>query len=262
MNKVLIAGYGTTGKNIHQELRELTLDVYDPKYGGYVYVKDNNTYDFVFICVDTPYVSKENPCDLTAIKEVIKQWKPTLEKDGIFVIKSTVLPNSSRMLSKEFDVNIVYSPEYYGSTPHCNNFTFNFTILGGEKKHCIKVQQLLQQQYDATHTFRIVNYETAELAKYMENCFLATKVSFCTQFFDIANKINVDYEDLRELFILDPRISASHTFIDRNKPYWDSHCLNKDVKAIAEKYNAEFLSSMITFNEKHKKNQKIICFCD
>ena len=36
--------------------------------------------------------------------------------------------------------------------------------------------------YDARHTFRIVDSKTAELCKYMENSFLATKVAFCIQF--------------------------------------------------------------------------------
>ena len=117
----------------------------------------------------------------------------------------------------------------------------------------IEVQQLLQNVYDARHTFRIVDSKTAELVKYMENCWLATKVSFCTQFYDISKNIGVDYEELRELFILDPRVNPSHTFVYDDHPYWSSHCLNKDVPAIAKLTNAELLKNIIEFNEKHKK---------
>lgn len=87
----------------------------------------------------------------------------------------------------------------------------------------------------------------------MENSFLATKVSFCIQFFDIAQKIGVNYEELRELFILDPRVNPSHTFVYKGTPFWDSHCLNKDVPTIANLYDADLLKSVIDFNEKHKK---------
>jgi hypothetical protein len=45
----------------------------------------------------------------------------------------------------------------------------------------------------------------------------------------------------REIAVLNP-----------DTPYWDSHCLNKDVRAIAETQNAEFLKSVISFNEKQK----------
>ena len=72
----------------------------------------------------------------------------------------------------------------------------------------------------------------------MENSYLATKVSFCQQFYNLAEQIGVDYEELRELFILDPRVNPSHTFVYRDKPYWDTVCLNKDV---------------IKFNEEQKK---------
>lgn len=250
--KTLIVGYGITGKNLHKELKKVNIDLFDKKYDGYLFNPTYNTYDLIFVCVDTPYKGKDNPCDLSAIHSVIEQWKPKLESDGVFVIKSTLLPGNTRKLAHKYNVKIVHSPEYYGDTQHCNNFTYNFTILGGEKKDCIKVQQFLQMCHDATHTFRIVDYETAELAKYMENCYLAMKVSFCNQFYEIAETVGVNYETLRELFILDPRINPSHTFVYRDMPYWDSHCLNKDVRAIADNQKAELLLEIIKFNEKQK----------
>ena len=88
----------------------------------------------------------------------------------------------------------------------------------------------------------------------MENCWLATKVSFCNQFYEIANKNGIDYEELRELFILDPRVNPSHTFAYRDHPYWNSHCLNKDVPALAQWADAELIKAVIKFNEKQKKN--------
>ena len=94
--------------------------------------------------------------------------------------------------------------------------------------------------------------KTAELVKYMENSFLATKLSFCHQFFNIAEQEWISYEELRELFILDPRINESHTFVYRDMPYWSSHCLNKDVRAIANKYDARLIKDVIRFNVKQK----------
>ena len=87
----------------------------------------------------------------------------------------------------------------------------------------------------------------------MENSYLATKVSFCQQFYNLAEQIGVDYEELRELFILDPRVNPSHTFVYRDKPYWDTVCLNKDVTAIAEVFDAPLLKDVIKFNEGQKK---------
>lgn len=107
--------------------------------------------------------------------------------------------------------------------------------------------------YDARHTFRITDAKTAELAKYMENAYLATKVGFCTQFWLTAGQIGVDYEELRELFVLDPRVGKAHTFVYDEHPFWSSHCLDKDVPAIAEIYRMPFLQGVIDFNDSMKK---------
>ncbi len=247
---ILIIGYGVVGHNLAEEISVLEPDIYD-KYKGEYNTRRNIKYDFAFICVDTPYIDANNPCSLKAVQEALK------ENDAdVFIIKSTVLPKTTEMLAKTLKKRIVFSPEYYGGTQHCNNYSFNFTILGGERNDCIAVQQLLQHVYDASHTFHIVDSATAELTKYMENSWLATKVSFCNQFYDIAQKCGVDYEVLRELFVLDPRVNPSHTFVYRDHPYWDSHCLNKDVPAIANKFDAELLNSIINFNDKRKKKGK------
>lgn len=253
MNKnVLIVGYGVVGKNLQKEISVLDPDIADSKFDTLFLKRQHDKYDLIFVCVNTPYLSKENSCDISAVRAVIKDYKDFLNAHGVIVIKSTVLPETTKSLRTEFNVPIIFSPEYYGSTVNNTGFKFPFTILGGEKEDCVRVQQILQGCYIPVHCFRITDSTTAELVKYMENCWLATKVSFCTQFFRIAENHDVYYEELRELFILDPRINPSHTFIDREKPYWDSHCLNKDVRAIAETQNAEFLKSVISFNEKQK----------
>ena len=113
--------------------------------------------------------------------------------------------------------------------------------------------QILLPCYDGRHTFRIVKPELAELAKFMENSFLATKVSFCQSFYNVCKDLNLNYSELRELFILDPRVNPSHTFVYEDKPYWDSHCLNKDVPAIANQYDIQLLKSVIDFNNNQEE---------
>lgn len=252
---ILVIGVGTVGINVARGLQPSSLTV-DSRVSIYVYdkykeqfrEKEDKHYDLAFICVDTPS-TEDTLCDITEVRNAL------LENDAeLFVIKSTILPGTTEMLRKETGKHIVFSPEYYGNTQHCNNYDFNFTILGGFKTDCIRAIQILQHVYDASHNFRITDSKTAELVKYMENCYLATKVSFCNQFFDISESIGVNYEELRELFILDPRVNPSHTFVYRDRPYWDSHCLNKDVKAIAEEYNAELLKSVVDYNNNKKHN--------
>lgn len=245
---VLIIGNGVVGNNLRKE-----LEVLNPEYVDKYKKQDTRTknkYDIAFVCVDTPKTDAVN-CDCNEVRNAIR------ENDAeIYVIKSTVPPNTTNKLHDETGKRIIFSPEYYGGTQHCNNFDFDFTILGGQKKDCLKVVQELQKVYDARHQFRITDSTTAELTKYMENSWLATKVSFCIQFFKIAEQFNVSYEELRELFTLDPRVNKSHTFVYRNHPYWESHCLDKDVPTITELANADFLKAVILFNEKCKKDCK------
>ena len=240
---VLIVGVGTVGGNLSRELAVLHPRLYD-KYKNIDTRQGGVHYDAAFVCVDTPGAD----CDTTEVRAAI------MEHDAdVFVIKSTVLPGTTERLARESGKAVIFSPEYYGGTQHCNNFSFPFTILGGERDACVTVAQILQRVYDGTHSFRITDARTAELVKYMENSYLAMKVSFCQQFYDIAEKAGVCYEELRELFVLDPRVEPSHTFVYRDQPYWDSHCLNKDVPAIAGAYDAPLLNDIIAFNEARKK---------
>ena len=249
MKSVLIVGYGVVGQHFAKEIATLQPDIYD-KFKPEFNTKQDKKYDFAFICVDTPYVSKENPCDISQVINAIKE-----NEAENYVIKSTILPNTTNYLVNTYDKRIVFSPESYGGTQHCNNFKFDFTILGGEKEDCYKVQQLLQEVYDARHLFRIVDSTTAELVKYMENSFLATKVAFCLQFYEVCKKLNISYEELRELFILDPRVNPSHTFIYEEHPYYMSHCLDKDVPAIANTFDMELLKEVINYNNKFKNSR-------
>ena len=251
---VLIVGYGVVGHNLASELVDLHPDVYDIKFTGET--RSRSHYDFAFICVDTPATEKSY-CDVCSVIQAIRD-----NDADIYVIKSTVLPGvigALKMLPGLEGKHLVFSPEYYGGTQHCNNFDFDFTILGGDREDCLKVQQLLQGVYDGRHIFRITDDMTACLAKYMENCWLATKVSFCNQFYEVAKNLKLSYEELRELFVLDPRVNPSHTFVYEDHPYWESHCLNKDVPAIAKLFGMPFMVNVIEYNESQKEKYKKGC---
>lgn len=242
--RALIVGYGTVGRNLGRELSAIGPDVYDKYKGIRSY---GGRYDVAFICVDTPLV--DGKLDTTEVESAI--WENDAE---VFVVKSTVPVGTTSRLRSETGKRVVFSPEYYGSTQHARHF--DFTILGGPREDCVPVIQLLQGVYDGSHRFRTTDPETAELAKLMENAWIATKVSFCNQMYDIAESEGVCYEELRELFIMDGRVSPSHTLVYRNSPYWDSHCLNKDVPALATAYDAPLIKEVVRFNESRKRDNR------
>jgi len=99
---------------------------------------------------------------------------------------------------------------------------------------------------------------TAEMVKYMENSFLATKIVFCHEFSLIAKNFGVDYRELRELWLLDKRIERGSSAVFNNKLGFDGKCLPKDINGIyhAAKehgFDSSFLKQVIKTNEELRK---------
>ena len=249
MKNVLIIGYGIVGHNLSEELKEIKPDIVDKYKKEYNTIRDVH-YDLGFVCVDTP-LKEDNTLDISEVINSINEYDC-----DIYCIKSTCPVGTVDYLVKNTGKKIVFSPEYYGNTKHCNDYNFDFTILGGNKKTCDDIIQIILPCYDGRHSFKIVEPKLAETVKFMENSFLATKVSFCNSFYNVCKEENINYSELRELFILDPRINPSHTFVYDDTPYWDSHCLNKDVTSISNQYDMPFIKSMVEFNEKQKEESK------
>ncbi|MEI3535580.1 MAG: hypothetical protein V8R16_02215 [Bacilli bacterium] len=250
MKNILIVGYGNIGKHIEKEFKSFKPDIYDPFKENFN-KKINKLYDFAFICVPTD--KKDNgECDISIVEQAISETN-----SKIIIIKSTIPPTTTNYLLKKYDKNIIFSPENYGVTQHCKE-DYGFVILGGEKELILSVAELYQELKNAYYRFYFTDSTTAELWKYMLNCFLALKVTFCCEFADIAKKFNVNYQELRELFIADERISPSHTFVYKDKPFYDSHCFNKDVPALVyfAKEEAYLMSTVNEINIRKKKEYK------
>ncbi len=225
MNKsILIVGYGNIGRHMYKEFEKAQPEIYDPNIEGYG-AKRGKKYGCAFICVPTDSLS-DGSCDTSVVESAVKET----EAETI-VIKSTVPPGTTERLIVETGRSIVFSPENYGVTQHCKEDS-GFVILGGERSAREKVAALYAEVKNGYYKIRYTDARTAELWKYMLNSYLALKVTFCCEFADIAKQYGVSYPELRELFVLDERVGASHTYVYEDKPYYDSHCFNKDVPAL------------------------------
>lgn len=245
MNNVLINGYGNIGKYMYEELKPLlkhgyNIDIYDPYIEEYK-VKKDIPYEVEFICVPTNN-NVGNIVDTSIVEELVSQSKAEYT-----VIKSTVpIGFCDRMCKTK--KQLVYSPEYWGTTQHAPK-SLDFLVLAGDQRDCDKIAQLYYKIKSGTFKIRFTNYKTAELAKYMENCFLGLKVTFCCEFADIAKDFGVSYPELREIFVMDPRMGDSHTFVDPEQPYYDSHCLNKDIPAlVVQSDKAKLMKEVVNIN--------------
>lgn len=252
MKSVGIVGVGIVGN--HLKSLFLQSSCYDIHIELYKRNKDliNNS-EFAFIAVNTPSL-KNGQCDISQVEDVLS-W---LDSDYI-CIKSTIPPGTTDALSKKYHKKICFSPEYQGETIHTLSNP-DFVILGGDKEVTTKFAQLFQYTNNASLKIFQTDTKTAELCKYMENSYLAMKVIFANEFYRIAKILGVNYNELRELWLLDSRINRSHTFVFEDEPYYDSKCFNKDLPALlthlcTKGYNAEFIQSIIDINNQFKKRK-------
>lgn len=182
-----------------------------------------------FVCVPTPPLPS-GAADTRIVEDVVS-WIAC----GTIVLRSTVPPGTTRRLVEATGKRVVFQPEYGpGSTPghpYADVRNIPFAILGGPEAWAAPVRDLYAEVLPHV-PMRVTDATTAELTKYMENAFLATKVTFCNEFYDIAQALDVEYAELRDLWLLDPRMGASHTLVDPGDRGFGGPCLPKDLDAI------------------------------
>lgn len=226
--KIGIVGRGHVGTTMCSLFPEAA--VYDGPLG--IGCKEEiNACDVAFVCVPTP-MAADGSCD-TAIVEDILHW---IEAKTV-VLRSTVPVGFTDRMMEETGKHIVFQPEYYGETvnhPFADPMARSWITLGGRREDLGPVVRVYQQVFTSNVIIHQVDAKTAELAKYMENCFLAAKVTFCNEFYDLAQKLGVDYTDLRETWLMDPRIGRSHTFVYPDKRGFSGSCLPKDLSAMID----------------------------
>lgn len=188
--------------------------------------------DFIFVCLPTPM--KENgDQDLS----YINRFFSTIgfhNPDAIFVIKSTVLPNTTKTLSGKYGFNIVFCPEFLTEkNAKLDMLTQSRIIIGGPSKLTAKVKSLFEARFGNKH-YILTDATSAEIIKYMCNNFLSVKVSFCNEYYDLSKDLDADWDAVFEGFVSDPRIGNSHASVPGHdgKRGFGGTCFPKDINAI------------------------------
>ncbi len=246
---VAIVGFGALGHALKQVFPAAA--VFDEPL-GIGSRAEVNACDFACVAVPTPQGSG-GACD-TSIVEHVVDW---LDGPHI-IIFSTIAVGTTERLVRETGKRIVHQPTYGpGETtghPFANLKDQAWIILGGEREHTVPVADLYKHVFNADMVIRQTDAKTAELAKYMENAFLALKVTFCNEMYDVASALDIDYNELRELWLLDPRIGRSHTLVYPDNRGYGGKCLPKDARALVQTASTSgaevpLLSAMIAANE-------------
>lgn len=239
--KVAIIGYGYVGKAMHKIFPDAIL--YD-KEQNLNTLDEVNQCGLAIICVPTPMKedsSKEfKEADISIVEEVVGWIKTPL-----ILIKSTIPPTTTDYLIKKTDKKICFSPEYVGEgkyqiTPWKypdpkDPRLHDFFIIGGEKETREKICNFFVNKLGPEKTYYLVNAVEAEIIKYMENSFLALKVIFAQEFYELCQKLDASYIKVREGWALDKRVDKSHTAVFVDNKGFAGKCLPKDLNEIVSK---------------------------
>ena len=195
-----------------------------------------NESEFIFLSVPTP--SNENgSINIDTLKLALKSISEVNKrKDNIVLIRSTVTPGTTSSLQKEFNnLNIVFNPEFLtersAKLDFINQSRF---IIGGEDSFIERVGELMKWRFGQSVPIIKTNFETAELIKYMNNCFFATKVSFLNEMKLIADRCNADWDTAIDGFVRDGRVGHSHLSVPGpdGKYGFGGSCFPKDIQAL------------------------------
>lgn len=225
--------------------------------------------DMIFVAVGTPQKS-DGSIELSMIKEAITSISKiisTSKKNPIIFIKSTVIPGtlqnvilpilekkSGKKAGKGF--GLVSNPEFLQESSAIQDTKFpHVIVLGGNQTKYIKKAKRFFSNLHPNIPIIITNHQTAEMIKYANNSFLATKISFINQLSSICQNIpGANIDDVAKTIGLDPRIGK--LFLNAGPGYGGS-CLPKDVKAIMN-FSSKIGISPIFFNAVEKINQNQI----
>lgn len=201
-----------------------------------------------FVCLPTPMSLSDGSCDTSIVEGVLEQLA-NVPGERIAVVKSTVPPGSTERWNAKFndrELTICMSPEFLVERTALDDMrNQDRIIIGGPKKAAKKVQQLFKTAFPNVPIVR-TSSTNAEMVKYVANCFLATKVSFANEMYQIVealakNGFDVDYDRIIECATLDKRLGTSHWKVPSLEVdeitgealrCWGGSCFPKDINAL------------------------------
>jgi len=219
--------------------------------------------DVIFSCVGTP--SKEDgSADLSYVYSVAKSVGEHINEYKIIVNKSTVPPGTAREteriikenLNQQIDFDVVSNPEFLREGNAIRAFNLpDKIVIGSSSERPLAVMRKVYSGRLRTYLPMVeTDWETAELIKYANNTFLATKISFINEMANICERVGADVKMVSMALGLDYRVSPR--FLNPGVGYGGS-CFPKDVKALISTsrkhgYEAKLFEEVDNLNERQK----------
>lgn len=174
-----------------------------------------NDKHYYFICVPTPS-GNQGGCDTSIVQKVLDDISMACEKDTVVIIKSTMVPGSTRALIYNSRIKVFFCPEFLRQETAEQDILQQekliFGCVNGQENEDIKnLCKFLYPKKEMNIIF--TRFEYAELMKYTINTYLAQKVIFFNEIYEICESLGLEYTEERKLFLMDSRIGESHTTV-------------------------------------------------
>ena len=235
MLKVSIVGHGFVGKAVDYGFTGTEKMIIDPLYGNDIRDLKAFNPNVTFVCVPTP-MGENGQIDSSIVENTVKYLKEKVI--GLIVIKSTVTPDVVKKLTEGFgSERVIYNPEFL-TEKNANEDFINpkMHIFGGDYTATKKLEEIYIQ-YSMCKPCQVFHMSApdASFVKYGINCFLASKVLWFNQFYDVVEAFGGNFRKIVNAIGSDGRVTNSHTRVpgfDGKRGYGGA-CFPKDTSAFA-----------------------------
>ncbi|MBU8818894.1 UDP-glucose dehydrogenase family protein [Mycolicibacterium goodii] len=185
----------------------------------------------VFVCVPTPS-GDDGAADLSAVDSVVAGVAQVLAPGAVLAMKSTVPVGTTRRVGdrlRDRGVHAVSNPEFLRESHAIYDFRHPDRILIGSDDDTAADVVAAVYGEAARETAMRMSPESAELAKYASNAFLALKISYANSLAQLCAHAGADIDDVVRCMGADVRIGPH--FLQPG-PGWGGSCLPKDTSAL------------------------------
>jgi len=259
--QMYIIGHGFVGKAVSYAFNDDLVEkhIIDPKLGTSILdLKDKypHPHDVYFVCVPTP-MSDTGEINASILCDTVEYLRQNTE--GLIIIKSTVTPGIIEHLGRGPEgKRVVYNPEFLReATAVADIITPSMHIFGGNPEYTEKAEKFftdysLCKSAPAYH----MSLADASFVKYGINTFLASKVLWFNQFYDVIQKNGGNFGQIARAIATDERIGPSHMMVPGpdGKRGFGGACFPKDTAAFlnfAEEFSV--LREVIERNNEYRQ---------
>jgi UDPglucose 6-dehydrogenase len=186
--------------------------------------------DVVFVCVPTPS-APDGSADLSAVESVVDRLGEVLSPGAVVAVKSTVPVGTTRRLSEMLQhkgVHAVSNPEFLREGHAVDDFRHPDRLVVGADDDAA-AEAVCRAHGAQSGPILRMSPESAEVAKYASNAFLAVKSSYANSLAALCATVGADVLDVTRCMGADERIGGA--FLNPG-PGWGGSCLPKDTAAL------------------------------